>query len=127
MKTPDDVRPRLTPEGKFALYLIAGEVCLFIPFVILGKAELGLGSCICFAMVAIAAWLNWASRGRRWFWLGVVLSVAIQLPLILYYPWENRAYRPLLMPLGICDVAVSWGMIKLFGRLSTTPEGLTHE
>ena len=43
MRTPDDARPKLTSKGKFALYLIAGEICLFIPFIILGKAELGLG------------------------------------------------------------------------------------
>ena len=119
MRTPDDARSRLTPEGRFALYLIAGEICLFIPFIILGKPELGLGSCTCFAMVAIASWLNWTSRGRRWFWLAVVLSAAIQLPLVLYYPWGNRAYRTLLVPLGIGDVAMSWRLIRILSRIST--------
>lgn len=127
MRTPDDARPRLTPEGKFALCLIAGEICLFVPFIILGQPELGLGSCTCLGMVAIAAWLNWASRERRWFWLAVVLSAAIQIPLVLYYPRGTRVYRPLLMPLGICDVAVAWGMIKLFSRLSPTKGNQPYE
>lgn len=116
-KSEDDVKPHLTPEGKFALLLILVGFLVFVPFVILGKAALGYGTCICLAMVAIAVRATWALHRRGWYWAVVAISSILQLPIIFYMPWSQRAYRVMLFPLGICDFVLVWGCVKLTEKL----------
>jgi hypothetical protein len=113
MKAPDDIRPRLTPEGKFALLLMVAEIVVFAPFALLGQAKLGEGACICFAIVAIALWTTWPLSRKGWHWFAAAFSITIQVPLILYIPWSDRSYRSLMFPIAICDFLAVWGFIKV--------------
>ncbi len=113
MSEVEDVKPHLTPEGKFALVVIFGELFVFIPFAFLGHPDLGFGACISGAMTAIAVRSKWSSHRNQLFWPAAALSLLLQIPLVLFYPWNKRDLRPLLLPLGIFEYAIVWVCIEM--------------
>ena len=38
----------------------------------------------------MVARLNWQRSNTRWFWAALAISVAFQIPLIVYVPWTKR-------------------------------------
>jgi hypothetical protein len=118
MSSGENVKPRLTPEGKFALLLILCMLPTFAIFLFFDKPELGLGTCESIASLLIALKATWKLREHGWYWGAVVVSVALQIPFILYVPWSNRAYRGTALTFfGFLDFMVVWGIIKLCDRL----------
>jgi hypothetical protein len=119
MGVSDEVKPQLTPEGKFALLVILCEFLTFALFLGFGKPELGLGACISVAVLMIAIRATWKLHEQRWYWAAVVFSVLVQVPFMLYFPWTNRAYRGTALSfLGILDFFVIWGCITLIARVT---------
>jgi hypothetical protein len=114
MSLADDYRkPKLTPEGKFALVLLGCVVLVFIPFVVAGKPDLGLGTCISMGAMLIAMRFTWSLHSHRWYWGAVAVAILIQVPFILYVPWSSHAFRgTALLPFGFVDFIIAWGCIK---------------
>jgi hypothetical protein len=114
MSTTDDVKPQLTPEGKFALLLILCEFAVFALFLVFDKPKIGLGACISVAVLMIAMRATWRLHEHRWFWTAIAISIVIQVPFILYIPWSNHAFRgTALLPFGFLNFIVVYGCIKL--------------
>jgi hypothetical protein len=114
MSAADDVKPQLTPEGKFALLLIVCEFAVFILFLVFDKPKVGLSACISVAILMIAMRATWRLHEHRWYWAAVAISIVMQAPFILYVPWSNHAYRgTALLPFGFLDFFIVWGCIKL--------------
>ena len=119
MSDTDKVTPRLTPEGKFALILIAYEIPLFFLFLAFDRPELGVSTCVCVAVLLIALRSTWKLHGYVWYWIAVAISIGAQVPFIRYVPWTNHAYRgTALLPFGLADYLVVWGCIKLAEKIS---------
>jgi hypothetical protein len=118
MSTDEHVKAQLTPAGKFALLLILCEIVVFAIALFFGQPELGLSTCISIAILLIALRATWKLREHGWYWGAIVVSVAIQIPFILYVPWSNHAYRgTALAAFGFVDFFVVWGGIKLTEKL----------
>lgn len=112
----ENVKPQLTPEGKFALLLILCEFAVFALFLAFGKPEIGFAAVISLGVLMIAIRATWGLHERRWYWVAIAIAALIQVPLILYFPWSNRAYRGTALSfLGFLDFFLVWGAIKLIG------------
>lgn len=121
MSTLDHKQPRLTPEGKFALLVIACMFPVFLTFLVLGKPVLGVSICVCIAVLLTAMRSTWNLREHYWYWVAVVISISIQPLFVLYVPWSNHAYRgTALLPFGMLDYLLVWGCIKLTQRVMET-------
>lgn len=117
MSTVDSKQPRLTPEGKFALMVIACMFPLFVIFLALDKPVLGVSICVCVAVVLTALRSTWDLHEHNWYWVAVVISLLIQPLFVIYVPWSNHAYRgTALLPFGMLDYLFVWGCIKLTQR-----------
>jgi hypothetical protein len=118
MSTVNNEQPRLTPEGKFALMVIACVFPLFVVFLVLGKPILGVSICVCAAVVLTALRTTWDLREHYWYWAAVVVSIMIQPLFIIYVPWSNHAYRgTALLPFGMLDYLLVWGCIKITQKI----------
>src|SRR5579875_4226857 len=114
----DDVKPQLTPEGKFALLLIVCEAAVFAGFLVLGQPDLGLGACICVAVFMIALRATWVLHRHRWYWAAVAVAVVLQVPFAFCVPWTSHAYRgTALLPFGFVDFLAVWGCIRIAERM----------
>ena len=110
----ENVKPRLTPEGKFALIVMACALPLFCIFLVLGRPILGVSVCVCAAVVITALRATWAQHRHVWYWVVFAIVLVLQVPFVLYIPWTNHAYRgTAFMAFGFLDFAVVWGAIKL--------------
>jgi hypothetical protein len=118
MSADEHVKAQLTPQGKFALLLILCMLPTFGIFLFFDQPELGLGACESIGVLLIVLRATWKLREHGWYWVAVVVSVAIQLPFIFYVPWSNRAYRgTALGAFALVDFIIVWGGIKLCDRL----------
>lgn len=114
MSNLDHEQSRLTPEGKFALMVIACIFPVFVTFLVLDKPVLGVSICFCIAVLLTAMRFTWNLREHYWYWVAVVISISIQPLFVLYVPWSNHAYRgTALLPFGMLDYLLVWGCIKL--------------
>ncbi len=91
----------------------------FFLFVYLGKAELGftVSLVLCVAMIAIK--LRWKLRRHAWFWVTVVLVMALHIPLFFIVRWPQTKIPTIAfsMPLGIADFLLINGAISLGVKL----------
>jgi cell division protein FtsW (lipid II flippase) len=114
----EHVKAQLTPEGKFALFLMLSEVVVFAIALFFNQPELGLSACISIAILLIVLRATWKLREHGWYWVAVVVAVALQIPVIFYVPWSNHAYRgTALAAFGFLDFIVLWGGIKVAEKL----------
>ena len=118
MSADEHVKAQLTPEGRFALLLILAMLPIFGIFLFFNRPELGLGTCESIGTLLIALRATWKLREHGWYWAAVAVSVALQIPFILYVPWSNHVYRgTALGAFGFLDLIVVWGGIKLCEKL----------
>jgi hypothetical protein len=118
MSADEHVKAQLTPEGKFALLIILCMLPTFGIFLFFDQPELGLGTCESIGVILIALRATWKLREHGWYWVAVVVSVAIQIPFIFYVPWSNHAYRSTALgAFAFVDFIIVWGGIKLCDKL----------
>jgi hypothetical protein len=89
-----------------------------------GKAR---AAAICSFVVITAVWLRWDLRTRFWFWCLVTLLVLLQVPVVLFNPWGDKNYPGVvLMPLGLLDLAIAYGSIKLAEKIAVKAFGASE-
>jgi cell division protein FtsW (lipid II flippase) len=114
MSADEHVKAQLTPAGKFALLLMLCEVVVFAIALFFNQPELGLSAAISVAILLIVLRATWKLHEHSWYWVAVVVAVALQIPVIFYVPWSNHAYRgTALIGFGFLNFIVLWGGIKL--------------
>jgi hypothetical protein len=120
----DNSKPHLTPEGKFALLMIACMLPTFVLFLIFGKPELGISVSVCGAIVAAALRSTWSQRNHAWYWIAVAVAISLQPLFIIYIPWKNHAFRgTALLPFGLLDFLIVWGFFKIAEKvMRKTPQ-----
>lgn len=94
---------------------------LFLLFLWLGKAEIGLTVFIVLGMTIFAIKLHWDLRRHIWFWAIIAVILALHIPLIRMVRWPS-AYLPRRSSItlfGIADFVIIWGALDLAERLFT--------
>jgi hypothetical protein len=114
---------QLTPEGKLVLLMMACEIPLVIVFASLGQPKIGLGVCVCSAALIFPMWRTWSLHRNAWYWLVAAISVLIQVPLVFYIPWTNRAFRGAILFVATLDCLAIWGCYKLAEKLTRRDRG----
>jgi len=92
---------------------------VFLLFVFLGNADMGLTVCIVLAVVLFAIKLRWNLRKRIWFWVIIVFILAVHIPLFLMVQWPQGKGPTLnyTMPFGILDFVIISGTLCLAEKL----------
>lgn len=82
-----------------------------------GHASEGLGIFVCTGMVGFAAKQYWDLRRDYRYWSVLVFGVLIQIPLVLFFPWDAKGMSyPKLLPIGLADYAVLWAGLSFVKR-----------
>jgi len=96
--------------------LLAG-LCSLLPlfiFAYLGDAGKGRAAAISLAVIIIVARARWDLKNYAWFWITLVVMIALHVPLVLLIPWTSRSYPGItLLPVAAVDYAIVYGCIKL--------------
>ncbi len=87
---------------------------LFISFVYFGNAERASTAWFSGIVTFVVVRMFWGLRRRVWFWATIVVIVAYHVLLIALLPWPFRGLSYVqLLPLGLLDLAVAYGIIRL--------------
>ena len=71
------------------LIFIVGAPTVFL-FGIYGRLELAMPLIIIIGMHGLVIYFKWKLRRHAWFWIAMMVSVALHVPLILFVPWHTR-------------------------------------
>jgi len=84
----------------------------------LGRIELFYPIGVTVAMIAGVIKLCWELRQRLWFWVTMILVVALHVPIILYVPWR-AGWIPAPVTIAVCmvDLVIVVRTLKHIGRL----------
>lgn len=69
------------PTDYTGLKIGAMLVPVFLLFIFLGNADMGLTVCIVLGMIMLAIKLRWNLRKHVWFWATIVFVLALHVPL----------------------------------------------
>ena len=92
---------------------------VFLLFVWLGNADMGLTACIVLGMIMLAIKLRWDLRRRIWFWVIIAVISALHIPLLFIIRWPQGKGPTLAytMPIGIVDFALILGAVTLAEKI----------
>lgn len=92
---------------------------VFLLFVFLGKADMGLAVVIVLGVMLVAIRLRWNSKKHIWFWAIIVFILALHIPLFLIVRWPQGGAPTLVytMPFGILDFLVISGALSIAEKL----------
>ncbi len=116
------------PTDYTGLIIVAMLTPVFLLFVVLDKADMGLAACIVLGMAMVAIRLRWNLRKHVWFWAIIVFVLAIQLPLLSIVRWPQGKDPTLFytMPVGIAEFLLIMGAIglaeKIFSKGSSSDD-----
>jgi hypothetical protein len=102
---------------------------VFLLFILLGKADMGLAVYIVLGMTIIAIKLRRKLRKHIWFWATIALVLALHIPLVFIARWPhgNLPTIAYAMPIGIADFLIVQGAIglaqKVFSKNSSSEDG----
>lgn len=92
---------------------------VFLLFVFLGNADMGLAVCIVLGMIMVAIKIRWNLRKHLWFWATIVFILALHVPFCFLVRWPQGNVPTLFytMPLGITDFLVVLGAVGLAEKI----------
>ena len=79
----------------------------------LGHYREGLGAWGCSGVLAYAIKNHWEMSGHQWFWMVVVLAIPLQIPFVLFFPWDRVKGYPAILPIAALYYAIVYGGFKL--------------
>ncbi len=107
----------MTRKSAIAVMLLLSP--LFFFFVHLGDLRKAGGSWACAGILVLTVRSRWDLRNRIWFWILTVFLALLQIPFILFFPWENKHLSYVgLLPAGALDYVIMYGSIKLAEKLT---------
>jgi len=110
----DPPKPK-EPTDYTGLKFVAILAPVFLLFIYLGKADMGLTALIVLGMVMFAVKIRWNLRKHVWFWATIVFILALHVPLVFIVRWP-QGNVPIIfysMPLGIADFFLILGAVGL--------------
>jgi len=115
-----DDRP-LDPFTRKWFYVSAGcgLLCYFLLVVTLGDWGRGRAASICCFVGMTATRACWHLRRHAWFWIVLVIMVALHVTLVLAFPWPRRSYPGYtLLPEAALDYGIFYGSFKAVEKLT---------
>lgn len=90
---------------------------VFIFFRHIGRIDLGLNAFICLGVTLLVIRIYWNLRKLFWFWLVIIVILALHVPLALRIQWPH-GWVPgiVLLPIGLADLLIYVGAIKFVER-----------
>jgi hypothetical protein len=123
--TEEDRKMRLPWWG--VLGIILGGLPVLILFDHLGKFNLARPTLTSVVVVVIAIALRWKLKGHVWFWITMIVFVALHVPLVLLIPWTTRWVPAfVIIPIGMADLYIMLLVLSVVGKFmggSETAEG----
>lgn len=116
----DDDRPKeKEPTDYTGLVIVAMLVPVFVLFVYLGNADLGLTAMIVSGMIMCAIKIRWNLRKHVWFWATITLILALHVPLFFIIRWPQGKVPTIAytLPLGFADFFIILGALGLAEKL----------
>jgi predicted ferric reductase len=112
---------RLSWEGGFCVFF--GTILLALMFMSIGRFDLARPTMVSVAMVGLAITMRWKLRTHRWFWITIIILVALHLPLILFIPWTTKWIPAVLIaPIGIADLYAMLWVLSVIGKFMSERE-----
>ena len=110
--------PEKKPTDYTGLIFAAILAPVFLLFIYLGKADMGLTVFIVLGMM-FAIKIRWNLRKHVWFWAAVAFILLLHIPLffVVRWPQSNIPTIAYSMPLGITDFLLISGTIGLAEKL----------
>lgn len=92
---------------------------VFLFFIYMGKADMGLTIFIVLGMMMFAVKLRWRLRKYVWFWATIVLILVLHVPLFFLVRWPDTKVPTIAysLPLGIVDFFLIMGAVGLVERI----------
>ena len=111
----DDPPPGREPTDYTGPIIVAMLAPVFLLFVCLGNADMGLAVCIVLGMTIIAIRLRWKLRKHMWFWAIIIVILGLHIPLVSLVRWPQGNVPTLVytMPIGIADFLIILGAVRL--------------
>jgi hypothetical protein len=94
-------------------------VPVFLLFVFLGDADMGLSVSIVLGLLILAIRLRWNLSKHVWFWATIAVVLALHTPLFFFVRWSHRNVATIAytLPFGIADFLIMMGAIGLAEKL----------
>jgi hypothetical protein len=87
---------------------------VFLAFIVLGKADLGITVCIVLGMILLAIRFHWDLRKYVWFWATIVCVFALHIPLF-FWVGSLQGNVPVRL-LGIADFFIIVVIVEIADR-----------
>ncbi len=88
-ETKDDKPSQVVTRGWALLAMLCLSPIFFLS-IYLGHVKEGVGAWICTGIVLLTAKTHWDLRKHSWYWTVVIFALLIQIPFVLFVPWDNR-------------------------------------
>jgi hypothetical protein len=72
------------------LCVIVGSLPIYWVFDHFGRLNLALPTLVSFAVLGLAIAIKWNLRQQVWFWIALIVFVALHVLLILFVPWPTK-------------------------------------
>jgi len=115
----DDSAEETKPADYTGLKILAIVLPVFLVFIFLGNADMGLTVTIVLGLIIFAIKLRWNLRKHVWFWATVVVVLALHVPLffIVHWPHTSTPTIAYTMPFGVADFLITLGAIGLAEKI----------
>jgi hypothetical protein len=92
---------------------------VFLFFIYMGNADMGLMVFIALGMMMFAVKIRWKLRRYVWFWATIVLILALHVPLFYLVRWPQGKFPTIAytLPIGIADFFIILGAVGLAEKL----------
>lgn len=115
------------PTNYTGLWIGLATLPVLMVFTYYGKDEMGMAAAVYLGMATLAVVLYWKLRRHAWFWATIVCVLALHVPLLLYLKFPGGLQRIELLPIGIADLLIDLGCIKIIEKLAGTKEETTED
>ncbi|MGC2511429.1 MAG: hypothetical protein WA430_12740 [Acidobacteriaceae bacterium] len=110
----DEQREKEERSRMAAFYIGIALLPLIFLFDHFGRIDLGLNLFLCLGMNAIVIRIRSELKKYVWFWVVMVLIVAVELPIVFTVKWPRQWVPAVsLLPIGLAACLVALGVIKL--------------
>ena len=92
---------------------------VFFVFVYLGRPKMGFTAVIVLGLSIFAVKLRWRLRRYVWFWVTIIVVLALHVPLLFFIRWPETRVPTLAysLPFGILDFVLTTVALNLAEKL----------
>jgi hypothetical protein len=107
---------KITTKDAYLILLCLTPI--LIVFAVLGKIWIGFGAWMCSGLVSLVVRSRWDLRMHVWFWATIFLAGLLQIPIVLFVPWNDRGLTWItFLPVAAMDYGLVYGCVKLVEKL----------